>query len=125
MSHLDPIQIARAIPLVSEAQTADTERTRKLENYQRSVEANAKAKTIWKAVQIPLENLYGRWQDEKEYEDIKDYGEAIRPTLEAAGGELTRMSARPFGAYFVVDSYTYLASVTLRGYHIKGLGKVK
>ncbi len=43
-----------------------------------------------------LGNLYGRWLDEQEYEDIKDYGDVIKKTL-PEGLTMLKMTKRPFG----------------------------
>jgi hypothetical protein len=58
--------------------------------------------------------LYGRWQDEKEYEDIKDYGEAF---TKRTGYPIIRMLKRPMTFVFshpkVPDS-VYELKVTAR-----------
>lgn len=46
--------------------------------------------------------LWGRYQDEKEYEDIKDYQAALPPF--PIGWTVVKMSARPFGFQFKIDS---------------------
>lgn len=45
-----------------------------------------------------LDNLYCRWQDEKEYEDINDYKVAF---AKAAKVNVVKATKRPFG--FVVE----------------------
>ena len=55
-----------------------------------------------KSVIDSLAYLWGRYQDEKEYEDIKDYQQAL-PTL-PKGWTVVKMSARPFGFQFKIDS---------------------
>lgn len=62
-----------------------------------------------------LSQLYGRYQDEKEYEDIKDYQVAL-PTL-PKGWTVTKMSSRPFGFQFTIDllpNNVYLIYLTSR-----------
>lgn len=54
-------------------------------------------------VQETLFNLWDRWQDEKEYEDINDYAKPIRNML-PAGWELTKMNKRPFGFNFQIGT---------------------
>jgi hypothetical protein len=44
-------------------------------------------------------NLYSRWLDEQEYEDINEYGEAFEKNLGFAKNSLT-MTKRPFGFKF-------------------------
>jgi hypothetical protein len=46
-----------------------------------------------------LDSLAARWQDESEYEDINEYGEAIQKLL-PEGFTLIKMSKRPFGFDF-------------------------
>lgn len=41
-------------------------------------------------------NLYGRWLDEREYEDINEYGKVISDKL----GFPVKMTKRPFGFKF-------------------------
>lgn len=48
-------------------------------------------------------NLWGRWQDEREYEDINDYGKVFAGKL-PEGFSLTRMTKRPFGFHFSIAS---------------------
>jgi len=41
-------------------------------------------------------DLYARWQDEKQYEDINDYGKAISKVL-PEGVKVIKSTKRPFG----------------------------
>ena len=50
-----------------------------------------------------LSNLFGRWQDEREYEDIADYGKAIAAQL-PEGFKLIAMQKRPFGFKFGIGT---------------------
>ena len=43
-----------------------------------------------------LGNLYGRWQDEREYEDFADYKRAMEKTLNGMGYTLVKMTKSPF-----------------------------
>lgn len=47
-------------------------------------------------------NLYGRWLDEQEYEDINDYIVPLQPIAAEHGVALTKMTKRPFGVQFTV-----------------------
>lgn len=65
---------------------------------------------------VLLCNLWERWQDEKEYEDIEDYGKVIAKEL---GFKSVEMSKRPFG-FKVPCTYnnkvgTAFAKVTCKG----------
>lgn len=55
-------------------------------------------------VEAPLTNLWGRWQDEKEYEDIKDYALPLKSVADAAGVEVIKMTKSPFGCHFRVKA---------------------
>lgn len=61
-----------------------------------------KIETMFTAIEIPLARLYGRWLDEKEYEDIKDYGVVVQRSL-PAGFRLVEMTKKPFGFTFQVE----------------------
>ena len=54
-------------------------------------------------------NLYYRWQDEKEYEDINDYLEIIRKHIP----EAEKMTKRPFGVLVRIKEGVML-SVSLK-----------
>ena len=58
--------------------------------------------------------LYGRWQDEKKYEDIADYGKNIAAAL-PDGFTLTKMTKGPFGFEFTIG--------TTARYHMKVTGR--
>lgn len=47
-----------------------------------------------------IEYLAARWQDEHEYENIAEYGEALKDMLAKHGAAVVRMSRRPFGVVF-------------------------
>lgn len=60
----------------------------------------AKMEKIFDRLCPCLENLSARWADEKEYEDIADYRQAIEDELfamNAADVAITKMLRRPFG----------------------------
>ena len=46
---------------------------------------------------LVVENLRCRWQDECEYEDWRDYEEALRAAAELHGMEFRGASQQPFG----------------------------
>ncbi len=71
-------------------------------------------------VQDRLEYLYARWQDEREYEDINDYGTAISPRLERHGGvTFKKMQKRPFGFVFMVDNRDYEMIISNRTMQVR------
>jgi len=51
-------------------------------------------------VEKPLSNLYSRWLDEKEYEDIRDYGKVIKKLV---GKGFRKMTKKPFGFTYDLD----------------------
>lgn len=58
-----------------------------------------------------MENLYSRWLDEHEYEDINDYAEVIKKELPA---DMTMLSIhkKPFGFKFEIgNSAVYQISI--------------
>jgi prolyl oligopeptidase PreP (S9A serine peptidase family) len=61
-----------------------------------------------------LEYLYDRWQDEKEYEDIKDYAIPLTPAIEKAGGTNIKMLKRPFAVQFNFEGKTVQFYATSR-----------
>jgi hypothetical protein len=74
---------------------------------------------VWKWVQDEmrkpesfLEYLYTRWQDEGEYEDIEEYGEAIKSRILPKGFELVRMFKRPFGFVIRKDGKSFKVAIT-------------
>ena len=48
-------------------------------------------------------NLYSRWHDEKEYENINDYEDVIHKTM-PLGFSIIKMSKRPFGFTFDIGT---------------------
>lgn len=68
---------------------------------------------LFQTLRIPLGNLYGRWLDEREYEDIADYGKAFEKSLKKNGGTLVKMHARPFGATFTWKGWKYRISTNM------------
>lgn len=66
-------------------------------------------------LQDTMEYLYARWQDEKHYEDIREYGKVIEQEL-PAGFIFKKMSARPFGFTFEICYATYRLYMTSKKY---------
>lgn len=57
-------------------------------------------------------DLYERWQDEHEYEDLSDYALPLRSAAEPFGVTIRGMSARgPWGFTFEADNRTYRLTV--------------
>ena len=58
--------------------------------------------------------LWGRWQDEKEYEDPADYEKHVAQKLESHGVTNVKMTKRPFGFKFDVNGASAHITVTSR-----------
>ena len=58
-----------------------------------------------------LINLWSRWQDEKEYEDIADYGARIAKEF-PEGWKLVKSHKRPFGVTFDTGKAKFQIKVT-------------
>lgn len=61
-----------------------------------------KAAAFYRDIQKLFGDLYYRWQDEKEYEDINEYGAAIVRNFPNRVEDLT-MRKSPFAARFTID----------------------
>lgn len=59
-------------------------------------------------------NLWERWQDEKEYEDINDYLTVIQKHIP----EAKIISKRPFGVNCICDDGNIKISVKLKGNYL-------
>lgn len=70
---------------------------------------------MFRTVAPMVAQLAGRWLDEKDFEDINDYGNVIRGNL-PEGFTLSAMTKRPFGFKFSIGTdATYHMTVTARG----------
>lgn len=67
-----------------------------------------------KKMQHYLCNLYERWQDEKEYEDINDYLTVIQKHIP----EAKTISKRPFGITCECDDGKIKISVKVKGNYL-------
>jgi uncharacterized phage protein gp47/JayE len=79
------------------------------------------ANSAAKQLQERLCYLYGRWQDEKEYEDWADYEKAMRDAAARVDGiKVIKISKRPFGFQFSVNEKgVFQIGVTARSYYLK------
>jgi hypothetical protein len=73
-----------------------------------------KAAQFFEAAHETLGNLYSRWLDEHEYEDINDYQLPLNPIAEKFGVKITKMTKKPFGCHFETDLGKYVFTCTLR-----------
>lgn len=67
-------------------------------------------------------NLYDRWRDESEYEDIKEYGKALIGSINRNCPEynvqLVSSTKRPFGIKVKIDDVVFHIFVKIRGGYI-------
>ena len=66
-----------------------------------------------------ITNLYDRWYDEKDYEDINDYAEPIKTEVEKIGGQFLKMSKKPFGFTYQLADATYQLTMNTQQYTYK------
>ena len=57
--------------------------------------------------------LWSRWQDESEYEDLRDYQKFLTPYLPDTI-KMEKMTKRPFGFTFMVPAYKTRLHLTVR-----------
>jgi hypothetical protein len=65
----------------------------------------------------PMTNLYSRWQDERLYEDIADYGKALEKNL-PEGWELVKMLSKPFAMILKHPQFPYQVSLSVTARNI-------
>lgn len=75
---------------------------------------NEKITKFYKAIGQRLVNLSERWQDEKGYEDIKEYQKVLQTEAMKFGITLTGMTSRPFGCVFVDGGNKYTLQAKLK-----------
>jgi len=67
-------------------------------------------------------NLYDRWRDESEYEDINDYGKAIMNTINKQypeyGAKLLASTKRPFGVKIQIEDKKVHIFAKLKGSYV-------
>jgi hypothetical protein len=85
----------------------------------KTIEAKTAVKTtalaFFDEVYETLSDLYGRWQDEKEYEDIEDYRAPFVEVAKKHGVRIVKMTKRPFGFVFSTELGTYTATANASG----------
>lgn len=85
-----------------------------------------KVTTLWEAMQNSLTYLYGRWQDEKGYEDFADYIDVMKKDFVIAKHETNTTNAvfveaigTPFRLVFDFEGWRFTFSVTEEQYKWK------
>jgi hypothetical protein len=74
------------------------------------------ANTLFENCQESMINGFSRWQDEKEYEDIKNYAVLFTSKITEIGGEFIKMTKRPFGFQYKLAGATYHVTINGRSY---------
>lgn len=77
-------------------------------------------KKTFKDMMRLMTSLYGRWLDEREYEDIDEYKKVIQQNM-PKGFAVTKMTKRPWGCQFTYKDNTYSFQVTSTEYRWKKL----
>jgi hypothetical protein len=75
---------------------------------------NENANKFSKSVGQTMVNLAERWQDERQYEDIKEYQKVLQKSADTFGITLDGMTKRPFGCTFILDGNKYTLQAKLR-----------
>ena len=79
------------------------------------------ALAFFNAAQKMVCNLAGRWNAEKDYEDIEEYRTVIADFARKKykGVAIEKMTKRPFGFYFTLGGCTYQVRQTMTKYSYK------
>jgi len=84
----------------------------------------ALANKIFEEMQEFLTQLYGRWQDEKEYEDFADYKAIVAKTFsEKYPVSDISLAKRPFAVTFTLADCVYVITVKATEYSYKRISK--
>lgn len=77
---------------------------------------------LWAKIQTSemFGNLYERWLDEHEYEDINEYAKVLSDNI---GVPITQSHKRPFGFTFQCDDGKIKITVRLQGNYMKLKGE--
>lgn len=79
-------------------------------------ERRATAEKIYNHFFNILPPLYGRWQDEKEYEAFDAYVALFRRELLPFGATLVKATTKPFGFTYTLADATYKLTTNSRDY---------
>jgi hypothetical protein len=89
-----------------------------------SDETKKTVQSIFLGMETVLSNLWCRWQDEKEYEDWRDYAKAIdlqfTEVISKLGligkAKIVKATKRPMGFIFNLDGWEFHVKMTARNY---------
>lgn len=82
------------------------------------------AETFFNAAAQTMGNLYGRWQDEREYEDIADYAMPLQRIAKQHNCAVESITARPFAIKFVAEGKRYEMKCGARSVSYRQIGVV-
>lgn len=78
------------------------------------------ALNFYQKAQDTVMNLYDRWQDEKKYEDIKDYQKPLDSIAKKTKVTILKMTKAPFGCHFTIeDGRVYALTLNSTSYQYK------
>jgi hypothetical protein len=78
-----------------------------------------KINAVYQSLENTISNLWSRWQDEKEYEDINDYKLVLEKHI-PEDFKIVKMTKRPFGFHFTIGTNAiYAFTVTATSYEWK------
>ena len=80
-----------------------------------------KAREIFQSLQSTMQYLAGRWEDEKRYEDIRQYADVINNALKPFDITVSAMVKRPFGFTYQIADVTYRVTCSMREYAYRRL----
>jgi len=80
--------------------------------------------TIFEKMQEPILYLFGRWQEEREYEDWADYEQKMREEFAKVSSHVAALiikcTKRPFGLTFIIDGWEIVFKATASEYRWAG-----
>jgi hypothetical protein len=77
-----------------------------------------KAIEFFKKTQELMTTLWARWQDEKQYEDIKDYQMPLNTIATSCGVTIMKMNKRPFGCDIQVGDQAFQLRINSQNYSL-------
>ena len=83
------------------------------------IERKTLALNLFKKLEKTMINLYSRWLDESEYEDINDYSINLKNEVEKINGKFLKMYKKPFGFTFQLSNATYQIMIKSSQYQYK------
>lgn len=84
-------------------------------------EAKTDAEKIYRDLQSTIVYLWGRWQDERAYEDFANYVGVAKNALASANGAAVfeKMTKRPFAVTFTLGQDRIVVGTTSTSYYYK------